>query len=852
MVTFTFPQMALAALGVLIAAQADSQIARVVPWNEGPLDDSSTSVQAYHPEPVLFVHGIAASRVRWEDVIAHLHSGSWFQPYHFRSNQVAAAKESTAAPQDDYTAQELSGNFPATEKNQWRDIERPYLHTFNYGRHAKRLPDRTTRPWTRVRPNRQTHDPLEWNAWAAPANDYLQGRVTLRDRLENPTDGIREAYRLPDQDSPNVLLISHSLGGMVVSEYLMTKHANLGADPYVPVRRSVAINSFFWGSPLANVLASFDDNWFNPYTDVLLENLLKAGSGIASLPLAVWVENRKGVNWQAITVDLEDAVAKGNIPPIQTTHFLSRGGPFRERIRSTPFPVTTEFVTSGSRLVDPDLLQSGARVLLGRDTAYHDIKTVFEGDGLLPFNTMAGYNSNGTPALMNLAPVDIRGYLVDIKACPSAINWFASHSDAPGKVGIYPHLLDGVQYVTGPRPERPGNWSGLQKQYPNSPVQTIADTTFVHTDEPGIADLRLLYQRGGNPLLVPAVNTRLVTNGAWQTVFTNAADFAGRQIIGGSGGLPVTLLGTTGVKNRSQTPVGFDGTNYWVEAGNEYLPASLRLVIGAGDGPIPELTEPSPDAESLVTHCLVWLTTNDVPQFQYGYFERADVPVEAGRNYIAVQGQNLAGLLTPQAERAFDVPVDSATVVAILRKINEAEALSNACHVPSATRWSQTVAEWMTVTNAPILLNFVPTSAAPAVFDAWTGVPYAEWIYNPTNNLLTFTNITTAPSQVLVSNLVYLGCAETFTNDHGKVVSNLTDDVLAAVPRLRKSLYRKASRRTRSTVVTDNLDLRGFGNRSHVKPRIFITEGLTERAPARARLGVLSRWALRGAYMWAR
>jgi hypothetical protein len=142
----------------------------------------------------------------------------------------------------------------------------------------------------------------------------------------------------------------------------------------------------------------------------------------------------------------------------------------------------------------------------------------------------------------------------------------------------------------------------------------------------------------------------------------------------------------------------------------------------------------------------------------------------------------------------------------------------------------------MTVTNAPILLNFVPTSAAPAVFDAWTGVPYAEWIYNPTNNLMTFTNITTAPSQVLVSNLVYLGCAETFTNEHGKVVSNLTDGVLAAVPRLRKSLYRKASRRTSSTVVTDNLDLRGFRNRSHVKPRI------SNERPNRARARKGAAW----------
>lgn len=180
------------------------QTSRIVPFNDGQLDNTvSISTIAYHPEPIIFVHGITASRVKWEGVISNLHQFAWFQSYQYDSNSVRIAKESTAPPTEGYAETELSGTFPTGEKNQWREIEQPYLHTFNYGRHAKRLPDGTTRAWTRVRVSRQSHDLVETNAWQAPVSDYLQGRVTLNQRVE----AIRAAYEIAGQPRRDVILI---------------------------------------------------------------------------------------------------------------------------------------------------------------------------------------------------------------------------------------------------------------------------------------------------------------------------------------------------------------------------------------------------------------------------------------------------------------------------------------------------------------------------------------------------------------------------------------------------------------------------------------------------------------------
>ena len=109
------------------------------------------------------------------------------------------------------------------------------------------------------------------------------------------------------------------------------------------------------------------------------------------------------------------------------------------------------------------------------------------------------------------------------------------------------------------------------------------------------------------------------------------------------------------------------------------------------------------------------------PTNLYGYFASPASFVNTGKNDVAVQGVNVAKMLTPQSQQGFDVVVDSATLVAILQKINQGEVLSNACHnATTSTRWRTTVSEFAKSDSGAITLNFFPTSSTPNVYDAWT------------------------------------------------------------------------------------------------------------------------------------
>jgi triacylglycerol esterase/lipase EstA (alpha/beta hydrolase family) len=217
----------------LLSQTGYCQTTRVVPWSDSSLTRTSPSVIAYHPEPIIFVHGITANRTNWTSIINNLwYTNHWFDSYHYILDLVSNAYESANAPAE----------ADSEAESQWIAIEQPYLHTFNYGRDQYRGPapalplDTYTVPslanTIRLRHSRQSHDPVEWNSWQVPANDYLNGRVTLRQRIEDPVRGIRAAYQMPWQtNAPNVILIGHSLGGLVVCDYLQRKNANLGSDP---------------------------------------------------------------------------------------------------------------------------------------------------------------------------------------------------------------------------------------------------------------------------------------------------------------------------------------------------------------------------------------------------------------------------------------------------------------------------------------------------------------------------------------------------------------------------------------------------------------------------------------------
>jgi len=789
-----------AAVSWLDASSTLAQTTRIVPWNDGNFDITSASTNAYHPEPVIFVHGITDSRLRWKNIISYLSiTQGWFQAYHYISNQVAQAKESANPPAEDYTLSEL----PSGETNQWIDIEQPYLHTFNYGRHAKvgpapplplntfAVPPSVSTNLSYVKVSRQSHDPVEWNSWQAPANDYLQSRVTLNARVSQ----IRQAYTI-GMNQPNVILIGHSLGGLIVTDYLLTKNQNLGSDPYVPVRRAITLNTLLWGSPIANVLANLNNiRYFNPVLKYG-GKLFEAFSTLTAPARAVWIQNNLGAT-RYLTVDLPNALAVDNMPTINAAHAFYNGNPFASKLRGSPMPTTTEFVTSGSH--DPNQPRY-VWAVVGKTNLYQDLKVAFDGDGAVPLNSMAGYNGNGTPVFANLSPVDIRGY------ANNNTNWIVDHSHAPDQMGIYPLLLDGVSYASGSRPDRAGNWSGFQKEYTNSPIQNASGTTFTHTDEPGIDSewSTLLRNRvGGNPLVIPSFSTWGWTwsGSQWQwqkQSVTDETQFANYQIIGGTGSGSIRYLGRVGAKNQNPYPVYAYGTNSSVSAGNEYLPASLSLQVSNAFTSIAVASTAAslPSATQIVNQCLVQLDTNGVLQYQYGYI---DVPVSGPiatntNSFVAVQGYNRAGLLIPQSEFAFNVPVDSKTVVAILSKINEAEAFTNSCPIPCCgpTHWTATgVSEWLTVTNAPIPLNFYPVynpTAGSFSYDPWTYQDYDDWTYDIVNKTITFTNLNTAPSQVLIDlyDGVYLGCKEPFTANYGGTtnftVPALTDDSLVGVP----------------------------------------------------------------------
>ena len=144
-------------VGVLALGTAHGQTTHGLSWNDGNFDEFSPSINAYHPEPIILVHGTTASRARCMNVINYLHGQNWFQAYHYRSDLFERAKESTVPPGEDYADNEV----PEDERDQWRDIEQPYIHTWNYGRHAKRGPLPYLRPTIRPRVSRQSSDPIE-------------------------------------------------------------------------------------------------------------------------------------------------------------------------------------------------------------------------------------------------------------------------------------------------------------------------------------------------------------------------------------------------------------------------------------------------------------------------------------------------------------------------------------------------------------------------------------------------------------------------------------------------------------------------------------------------------------------
>ncbi len=748
---------ALAICMVLVLAEQPgwAQRSLVAPWSN---PDPNNPSPAYRPEPILFVHGVNANDGGWGTVIQTL------QPY------MAVYQEPMALPE------QTVGGTVMTRTTQY-----PFLHTFNYG----------DPPGSNAF-NRQTFDPVMWNAWdadlhgTAATNRFhspqtwgpLTGdnRKTLNTRI----DDIRNSYTVPGIATQQIVMVAHSLGALLSHYYLLEKPTDHG------VRRLVTLAGAHQGSLLANWLT-----WYRAYgaSDQSFDG--------HKVPWSVEHLYR----WRGPERDtLHGIFQYWNLGSVQNAVMLSTQGafvfkprnPFLEYFWSTPAPMT-EYVFNAYQMS----LVPGA-------TPYQDLRTLVDdagvdevflrGDGFVPTRSALGKDGANSPSIWN-GSTNINPNIHSIDPVLFGVWPNTDHTGATTNITSIVNSLLGVPY------RWPGtssnNWPSYAQMYGENQsfsksFNTPSSGSTGYTDEPGIADLKLLYDRGGgNPLLIPAFNTWTTSSNGCQKTLTNATDFVGHQIIA-SGANNVRYVGAAGTKNHSQNPVGTSGTNYWVTAGNEYLPASLSVQANNGIAPITVATNVTGlgGAIQMVTNCLAQLDGGGAPQYQYGYFESSSSITANTNNYVAAQGYNLANLITPQAERAFNSPVDSATLVAILQKINAGEALSNACHnAGTIARWSAQVNEWVsTPTNGVFVLDFFPTAnptGSGIIHDAWTGTAYTNWTYSVANKQMTLTDAANAPSQLLVSYGAYLGCSNSFTTNYGGgtsfTVPALTNSALAGV-----------------------------------------------------------------------
>jgi pimeloyl-ACP methyl ester carboxylesterase len=725
-----------------------AQISQVISWQD-PLQH-----RAYEPMPTLCLHGIASdSAATWTVGVSAL--SNYFSSTYF--HQLSA------------TPSQIPGYQPAAA----------YVETFDYGIYNNTNIIATLG-------HEQTFDSIRSNAWhGVYVSPFAVGALRT---LSNRVDEVRRAYVLPDGSFPRVILLAHSMGGVVSHYYLCQCEAN-----GVPsgVARLITLGTPHYGSTFVN--------W--------QRDLYSPGGGAIHFARHVW--GLRVVALQTLAgfkgADVANFAIYANAPLLRpekqgmtdlTMHRPASTAPYDNN------PLTSYF-NSNAVPGDIEYVVNSYTAGLGPLNALtvvrlldHNFGPETFGDAIVPKFSQEGRSKSSAPA--------------DIYAGATSLNvsnrpvvfagWEHAHTGEAEVVDALKVSLDGVPYQwwdtnSVPAYALPVYEAGEMNAFRKCLPQTETNGT-VHTDEPGIDQMQLTISRSGNPLLVAGKDTY---NRGWGypiKEYTNQTDLVGHQIITDSSSEVIPQC-TIGVKNRSETPVNH-GDIPWIKAGNEYLPASQTMIFQTGAAAI----APTINAAAIrlyanltghggaVDLCLVQLDATNNVLYQYGYYKSPvhfPVAVSNAPIFFASQGANIGDLVTPQVERAFNTPVDSATVVDILRFINGAEGLSNACHSAiETTRWSRVVNEWIVVpSNGVVELNFFPTtnptnSSPPILHDAWTNVVFTGWTYDVATKTVTVTNVAEAPSHLLATYTGYLGCAADFTTNYdGTAATSFTVPLLA-------------------------------------------------------------------------
>jgi len=192
-----------------------------------PESDTVARNRVYHPEPILFIHGINANDKNWgEAVFGAFIDG--FDRYDLPPN-----------------AYDQLG-----QKEGMNTYQQRYLHTFNYGDYPAH--------WYGI--NEQSFDHIEYNvleedkkyrtflpSWGNTITSP-HGIWDPRKVLETRIQEISQAYQVTGSPMPNIVLVAHSMGG-VLSHYYMISRPTTHS-----VRRLVTLSTPHLGSNYANWL----------------------------------------------------------------------------------------------------------------------------------------------------------------------------------------------------------------------------------------------------------------------------------------------------------------------------------------------------------------------------------------------------------------------------------------------------------------------------------------------------------------------------------------------------------------------------------------------------------------------